>query len=190
VRLVRQELGNASVQGNNAGERKDAFLSWCDNCASPQLGNHFPATDEVFGEIGESCHRLVMPPPMADRQLYGLMQRESRAWEARLERLEADLAELIRFVGRPGRVVVLDTSALMEGEFFTEFDWHALDPSLRESAVRLVARSLVAEELDDLKRHRDGRQRAHSRRVLTTLWDLSCVARCAGQGRRSGSSSR
>jgi len=55
VRLVRQELGNASVQGNNAGERKDAFLSWCDNCASPQLGNHFPATDEVFGEIGESC---------------------------------------------------------------------------------------------------------------------------------------
>ena len=121
-----------------------------------------------------------MLPPMADRQLYGLMQRESRVWEARLERLEADLAELIRFVGRPGRVVVLDTSALMEGELFTEFDWHALDPSLRESAVRLVVSSLVAEELDDLKRHRDGRQTAQARRVLTTLWDLSCVARVRG----------
>jgi hypothetical protein len=179
VRLVRQELGNASVQGNSAGERKDAFLTWCDNWASPQLGNHFPATEELFGEIAESYNRLAMLPPMSERQLNGLLHRECRAWDARLERLEAELTELMRFLARPGRLVVLDTSALMEGVFFTEFDWHTLDLSLRHSAVRLVLPSLVTEELDDLKRHRDGRQRALARRVLTALWDLHRAAPAA-----------
>jgi hypothetical protein len=117
VRKVRNELGNADG-------RKDAFLSWCDHWASPQLGNRFQATDELFAEIAECCHRLVLLPGMPAGQLNGLMQRECRAWDGRLERLEADLAELIRFLGRAGRVVVLDTSALMEGVFFTEFDWH------------------------------------------------------------------
>ena len=42
VKQVRDELGNASVNGHNAADRKNAFLSWCDNWASGQLGNHFP----------------------------------------------------------------------------------------------------------------------------------------------------
>ncbi len=113
-----------------------------------------------------------MLPGMPEGQLNGLMQPECRAWDGRLERLEADLAELIRFLGRPGRVVALDTSALMEGVFFTEFDWHGRDGPLREQPIRLVVLSLVTEELDELKRHRDGRRRAQARKVLTTLWDL------------------
>jgi hypothetical protein len=63
----------------------------------------------------------------------------------------------------------------MEGVFFTDFDWHLLDPSLRGDGVRLVVPSLVVEELDDLKRHRDG-QKAQARRVLTALWDLHRTA--------------
>jgi hypothetical protein len=99
---VRNELGNADG-------RKDAFLSWCDHWASPQLGNHFQATDDLFAEIAECYHRLVMLAGMPEGQLNGLIQRECQAFDGRLERLEADLAELIRFLGRPGRVVVLDS---------------------------------------------------------------------------------
>jgi predicted ribonuclease YlaK len=36
--------------------------------------------------------------------------------------------------------------------------------------------SLVLEELDDLKRNRDGRQKAQARRILTALWDLHRTA--------------
>jgi hypothetical protein len=64
----------------------------------------------------------------------------------------------------------------MEGVFFTDFDWHLLDPSLIGDAVRLVVPSLVVEELDDLKRDRDGRKKAKARRVLTALWDLHPTA--------------
>jgi rRNA-processing protein FCF1 len=90
----------------------------------------------------------------------------------RLERLIAEIQGRMAFLAQPGRLVVLDTSALIEGVFFTDFDWHLLDPSLKGHAVRLVVPSLVLEELDDLRRHRDGRQKAQARRVLTALWNL------------------
>jgi rRNA-processing protein FCF1 len=76
------------------------------------------------------------------------------------------------FLGRPGSIVVLDTSALMEGVFFADFDWHRLDASLKDEPVCLVVPSLVTEELDALECHRDGRQRAQAGNVLTAPWDL------------------
>lgn len=82
----------------------------------------------------------------------------------------------LAFLLRPGRIVVLDTSALMEGVFFADFDWHILDRTLKEEPVRLILPSLVVEELDDLKRHRDGRQRAQARRVPSKLWKLHRVS--------------
>jgi len=176
VKQVQGQLQNASVQGNIASERKDAFLTWCDNWATPQLGNHFPPAEDVFGEIAETYHRLVMLPQMPERQLNGLLHRECRAWDARLERLLTELASLKGFIGRAGRLVVLDTSALMEGVIFTDYDWHSLDPSLAVDPIRLVVPSLVTEELDELKRHRDGRQKAQARKVLTALWYLHRVA--------------
>jgi len=63
----------------------------------------------------------------------------------------------------------------MEGVFFTEFDWHLLYPSLAGVPVRLVVPSVVTEELDELNRHRDGRQRDKARSMLTALWDLHHV---------------
>jgi PIN domain len=176
VKRVRSELGNARGNGNDAAGRKEAFLKWCDDWATPKLGSHFPDTEGLFGEIAEIYHRLAVAPGMPERQLHGLMDREFKEWDARLERLTAEIDELMAFLAQPGRLVVLDTSALMEGVFFADFDWHLLDPSLVENAVRLIVPILAVEELDELKRHRDGRQRAQARRVLRSLWELHRAA--------------
>jgi hypothetical protein len=172
VRQVKDQLSNASVEGNTAGARRDAFLTWCDNWGTPQLGNHFPPTEALFAELSESYHRMVMAPPGPERQLNGLINRECREWDSRLARLATGIEGRIAFLLRSGHLVVLDTSALMEGVFFADYDWHALDGSLREGPIRLILPSLVVEELDDLKRHRDGRQKAQARKVLSKLWDL------------------
>jgi PIN domain len=60
----------------------------------------------------------------------------------------------------------------MEGVFFTEFDWHGLESSLKGGPVRLVVLSVVTEELDELKRRPGEKQKAQARKVLTTLWSL------------------
>jgi hypothetical protein len=153
VRQVKNQLENASVQGHNASERKDAFLTWCDHWTAPQLGNHFPASENLFAELAESYHRVLQTPQLSERELNRLLARERREWDARLEELIGEIQGRLACLARPGRLVVLDTSALMEGVFFTDFDWHLLDPSLNADAVRLVVPSLVVEELDDLRRH-------------------------------------
>lgn len=172
VRQVKDELWNASVEGNTAGGRRDAFLTWCDNWGTRQLGNHFLPTEALFAELSESYWRLVMAPSASERQLNGTINRECTEWDSRLARLATNLEGCIAFLLRPGHLVVLDTSALMEGVFFTDYDWHALEGSLGEGPIRLILPSLVVEELDNMKRHRDGRQKAQARKVLSRLWDL------------------
>lgn len=168
TKQVKDQLGNV----HNAANREDAFLDWCDRWGTGQLGNHFAPTDGLFAELAESYHRVLFAPALSQRQLNGLINRECRAWDARLDRLLAELQGRLAFIGRPGQLVVLDTSALMEGVFFTDFDWHTLDEPLQEDPIRLILPSLVVEELDELKRHRDARQKAQARRVLTKLWEL------------------
>ncbi len=67
---VRSHLGNAR-NGNSAAGRKDSFLRWCDNWATPQLGNHFPDTEEIFTAIEETLRRLALAPPMSEYELSG-----------------------------------------------------------------------------------------------------------------------
>ena len=62
VRQVKDQLWNASVQGNNAADRKNAFLTWCDQWATPQFGNHFPDSEDRFGELADSYYRMVQTP--------------------------------------------------------------------------------------------------------------------------------
>jgi hypothetical protein len=134
VRQVKGELMN-TVAGDSA-RRKADFLAWFDYWATPQLGNHFPRSEGIFAEIAESYHRLVLAPPMSVRELNGLLHREWQEWDARLERVLSELEELSVFLQRQGDLVVLDTSALMEGVFFTDYDWHKLDASLAGGPVR------------------------------------------------------
>jgi hypothetical protein len=106
---VRSQLDNASNRANSAPERQSAFLSWCDNWATPQLGNHFPESEGIFGEVSESYHRIVALPALANPQLNGMMHREFKGWDAKLQRVTADLWQMREVLARPGKLVVLDT---------------------------------------------------------------------------------
>jgi hypothetical protein len=70
----------------------------------------------------------------------GLLNREFRAWNTRLEGAIEKVQALGSFIQRPGRIIVPDTSAFMEGVFFADFDWHTLDATLKDSRVRLIVR--------------------------------------------------
>lgn len=50
VRTVQDELQTASIS-HGSDARKNSFLSWCNHWATPQLGNHFPASEGIFGSI-------------------------------------------------------------------------------------------------------------------------------------------
>jgi len=102
VTTVQQVKGKfmSTLSGASAA-RKDVFLTWCDQWATPQLGNHFPASEDIFAEVAVSYHRLVMAPEMSERQLNGLLNREFAAWDARLDRVLAELRQLKQFLLRP-----------------------------------------------------------------------------------------
>ena len=111
VRQVKDQLWNASVQGNNAAERKNDFLTWCDQWATPHLGNHFPASEDLFGELANSYHRVVQTPQLSERELNMVMARECRERNARLERLIGEIQGRLAFLARPGRRVVCCATA-------------------------------------------------------------------------------
>jgi predicted ribonuclease YlaK len=106
----------------------------------------------------------------------GVLNRECQTLDRRLQRLTQELEGQREFISRPGRPVILDTSALMQGLFFLEFDWHGLHTLLADQAVRLIVPSLVIEELDGHNRSRDRRVRTDARQVLRTMWDLHRAA--------------
>lgn len=65
-----------------------------------------------------------------------------------------------------------DTSAFVEGMYFTELNWQELVDIDPHEPVRLVVPVLVVEELDELKRAR-GRVQEQARSVLRQLWELN-----------------
>ena len=69
---MEDQLWNASVQGNNAANRKNAFLTWCDQWATPQLGNHFPDSEDLFGELADSHYRVMQTPKARHANKIGL----------------------------------------------------------------------------------------------------------------------
>jgi hypothetical protein len=99
-----------------------------------------------------------------------LLNRETDFWEEQLGQVIAELKTLKPFIERPGVIVVPDTSAFLEGEYFTDLDWQALAGAGKDP-VRLVVPVLVIEELDVLKRGRD-RQRDRAVSTLRRLWEL------------------
>jgi PIN domain len=104
--------------------------------------------------------------------------RERSIWVERLKAAEAEIRLLQKFVIRPGRVVVMDTSAFHEGGDFWTLDWagitkldppHTNPPNL---PVRLVVPLLVVDELDGQKRHPNGDVRKAARSILRELRKL------------------
>ena len=84
------------------------------------------------------------------------------------------------FIERPGSLLILDTSAFIEGEYFTDLDWHGLAGLQAGGPVRLIAPRIVIDELDYLKRDRRAGDSARS--VLHRLWELRDGAGTAPAG--------
>lgn len=163
-----------ALNAHERGPRRQAFMRWCDE-AERMLHNDFTSTD-LFERLRES-HREAQRLDLSDiPTLNGVLNRQRVVWDRRFEDVIAELKTLKVFVERAGHPVVLDTSALMEGDLFTEFDWHTLDDSLKDVPVRLILPSLVIEELDELKRRGETRQKTWARKVLRTLWGLHAPA--------------
>lgn len=100
-----------------------------------------------------------------------MLLREIEKQAARLQAAQRRLLELKDFVEEPGDIVVPDTSALVRGTWFEDFDWKA-ELGLA-SSVRLVIPILVIEELDHLKdRERTTKAGDRARKVLKRLRTL------------------
>lgn len=170
VSQVQGELGNTA--SGSATPRLVAMIRWIDNWAAPQLGNHFPPTEELFIQLDDTHYRLLGAQNLSELPLNSLLNRESKTWDARLSQVIYELRKASVFIKHPGRIVVPDTSALMEGLPFTEYDWHSLDTSLADGPVRIVVPVLVVEELDGHMHSRDRHRKATAKEVLRALWAL------------------
>jgi hypothetical protein len=54
------------------------------------------------------------------------LDRSIDIWQTRLVDARARLEALRPFIERPGQIIVIDTSAFIEGEYFTDFNWRRL----------------------------------------------------------------
>jgi hypothetical protein len=171
---VRNELGNIQGGGRDAWHYRDDWLRWW-SAADSQLRNLF-VDDDLPPSLALSADRvrhvnLGALPGMA-------LNREKDVWYERLGQLIEELKALKPFIDRPGTIVVPDTSAFIEGEYFTDQNWQVLIGVGAAERVRLVVPILVVEELDELKRGRD-RTRDRARSVLRRMWELNGDARKA-----------
>jgi hypothetical protein len=163
---LKSELGNV-VGGEQPWHRRDSWLRWWSQ-ADSQLRNFF--TD---GELAEKLY--ISSEKVRHVNLgalpYVLMNHETAVWLEQLEQVIMELTALKPFIERPGRIVIPDTSAFLEGAYFTELDWHVLAGAANTEPVRLVVPVLVLEELDAHKRGKD-RQRDRAVSTLRRLWEL------------------
>lgn len=162
---VKNELGNCYA-GRDGADARDRWLRWWSG-ADRQLRNLF-----ADGEMAASLY--VSAEKVRDVNLgalpFMLINRETGYWDEQLGRVIEELKALQPFIELPGVIVVPDTSAFLEGEYFTDLNWQALAEAGAQP-VRLVVPVLVIEELDAHKRGRD-RQRDRAVSVLRRLWEL------------------
>lgn len=159
------EVGN--IQSLNSMRAKDDCLRWLED-TDTHLRNHF-ADSSLADEFSRSYWHVHNLDPNGSRP-YPFLDREKKLWEKTLTAAVTKLEAFKPFIDRPGQPVVLDTSALIEGQYFMDVDWRSLHELMAKGPVRLILPIIVVDELDDLKRDRRCRDRARS--VLHKLWDL------------------
>lgn len=171
---VKSELGNTRGGGREPWDRRDNWLRWW-AATDSQLRN-------LFADGGLAAALSLSADKIRDANLgalpFVLMNRETDAWDEQLGQVIEELKALKPFIERPGHIVVPDTSAFVEGEYFTDQNWQSLVGVGAAEPVRLVVPILVVEELDDLKRGRD-RTQDRARSVLRRMWELNSDARTA-----------
>jgi len=168
IKMVRGQLEGTRNAFDPASGRNE-WLKWWENMADPQLRNLFADTDlagTLFLAQAEIRNLDLTTRPA------GLINHLTDVWLARLDEVTGWLRDLLAFMGIPGRIVVPDTSAFIEGAYFDTFDWHSLAAVSSAEPVRLIVPILVIGELDDLKRDRNPRVNGRARSVLRRLWEL------------------
>ena len=156
------------LNGDDAEDVRDRWLRWWSD------------TDEhlriLFGDGDVAASLYVSQARVRDVNLgtmpWGLLRHEIDVWLDRFTEMIDELMALQPFIERPGLIVVPDTSAFVEGVYFTELNWQELADIDGRKPVRLVVPVLVLEELDEHKRGR-GRTQERSRSVLRRLWELN-----------------
>jgi hypothetical protein len=143
------------------------YLFWCGE-ASRQLREHF--VSDGLAELTERDQRDLTLGGSVMTRPREFLDRNIDIWQARLVDARARLEGLRPFIERPGQIVVIDTSAFIEGEYFTDFNWRELAGVQTAGPVRLIVPIIVVDELDDLKRDRRAGERARS--VLRRLLEL------------------
>jgi len=155
--------------GQDALQARDAYLRWVEK-ADAQYGSlftHSALEDGLHSPGYWEIHRLRFDSPRP----FPMIHREIRVQCDRIERVSADLQRLREFIERPGDLVVPDTSALVQGEYFEDFDW-AGELGL-SGPVRLIIPVAVLEELDQLKDRERGRAQKRARSVVRRLRELA-----------------
>lgn len=156
------------LNGGEAREVRDRWLRWWSE-ADAQLRL-------LFGDGDVAASLYVSQLRVRDVNLetmpYGLLRHEIEVWLDRFTEMVDELMALQPFIERPGLIVVPDTSAFVEGVYFTDLNWQDLADIDPRKPVRLVVPVLVVEELDQLKRRWD-RAGDRARSVLRRLWELN-----------------
>lgn len=165
------ELGNELENcrsGSSLEDTRDRWLNWWFR-ADAQVRGLF-----VDSDLATSLYRTrqEIGRAFSDPRPYDVLNHEHAVWTDRFDEIMRELRSLKCFVERPGQIAVLDTSALIEGVDFREFEWHSLDGLSSREPVRLILPILVIEELDDLKRERRQHAASRARSVLRGLWEL------------------
>lgn len=143
------------------------YLAWCAE-ASRRMREQFVSID--LAELAERDQRELTFGGAVMTRPREFLDSNIDLWQVRLAGVRMTLEKLRPFIERPGSLLVLDTSAFIEGEYFTELDWHGLAGVQAGRPVRLIVPIIVIDELDDLKRDRRAGDRARS--VLHRLWEL------------------
>lgn len=168
INMVRDQLEGTRSAFDPARGR-DEWLRWWENMADPQLRSLFTDTDlasSLYLAQAEIRNLDLTTRPA------GLINHLTEVWLARLDEVTSWLWALLAFTAVPGRIVVPDTSAFIEGAYFDTFDWQSLAAVSSAELVRLIVPILVIGELDELKRDRNLRVSGRARSVLRRLWEL------------------
>jgi hypothetical protein len=152
-------------RAGSATEVLDKWLRWWE-IADAQLRSLFTDSNAVTSLYQT---RLEMARNGGDARF---AQRETNVWIARFEEMIGGLQALRVFIAPPGQIIVSDTSAFIEGEYFDQFDWHSFERVAQNQSARLIIPILVVEELDVKKTDRNSRVSSRARSVLRRLWEL------------------
>ncbi len=168
LRQLNLECGSCR-SATNVEDAKTQYLSWVD-MAYDQFHSLFVdglLADGLHSQLYWEIYRLNSSSPRP----WDLLRREVQIQGDRIGDAITTLTGFKEFTDRDGRIVVLDTSGLVRGEWFEDVDWPAqldLGPQ-----IRIVIPILVIEELDRLKdRERTTKVGERARKVIKCLRDL------------------